>query len=263
MRMHVTAVVIAVSALAGCGNGGGTVDAGAVADAPVVADAAPDGAPDAFELCPGRTLFTGEYIDWDSSVSSFHGVADATVTDVTDSSLTDQTSPNGRWEVCVPSATDGLFSFTQTDYLPLLYTMDADSIATGIPTVRGLTPARADELFSGMGGPTRDTGKAQLMIDVRRYPADTPVDGATVDIGSTLNDGAWARDATAGLSASATTAAGGLIWFINVDTTPANTGDVGREVAVTVTPPTGITCVGPATVHVEAGKMAAASFACQ
>ncbi len=262
MRMHVTALVIAVGGLSGCGNGGGGgVDARA--DAAEVADAAPDGAPDAFERCPGQTLFTGEYIDWDSSVSNFHGVADGTVTDVTDSSRTDQTSPNGRWEVCVPSATDGLFSFTQTDYLPLLYTMNADSIAIGIPTVRGLTPARADELFSAMGGPTRDTGKAQLMIDVRRYPADTPVEGATVNIGSTLNDGAWARDATAGLTASATTTAGGLIWFINVNTTPAQLGDVGREVQITVTPPGGTTCVGPATVHVEAGKMAAASFACQ
>lgn len=263
MRIHVTALVMAASGLAGCGNGGGgTVDARADAAA-AVADAAPDGAPDAFDLCPGQTLFTGEYIDWDSSVSNFHGVADGTVTDVNDSNRTDQTSPNGRWEVCVPSATDGLFSFTQTDYLPLLYTMDADSIATGIPTVRGLTPARAVELFAGMGGPSRDTGKAQLMIDVRRYPADMPVDGATIDIGSTLNDGAWARDATGGLSAGATTGAGGLIWFINVDTTPANVGDVGRDVVVTVTPPNGTTCVGPATVHVEAGKMAAASFACQ
>jgi hypothetical protein len=235
-----------------CGDDGGVDAADAAVDA-AAADAAPDAGPDAFVRCPGAVLFTGDYLDWDSSDAMFKGVFDATVTD-TNTAMTAQTAPNGRWELCVTAATEVAATVVQSDYLPVRVTAAAEVITAGAVSTRGLKPARADTLFSGFGF-ARDTADAQVLIEVRSHPSLQPVVGATVALTGATPEGSYGVDLAWALQSATTTGASGYMFFANV---PVG----GGSTPLTVTPPGGTTCVGPATIPLVAGEISAASFAC-
>jgi hypothetical protein len=238
---------------AACGDDGGsdTVDGAVDADA-APADAAGDSGPDAFVRCPGEVFFTGEYIDWDSTLTAFDGVENTDVTERGNPTNTDETSPNGRFELCVASGTDGDFDLTQPDdaYLPLIYARDEDG---GTPTIRGVKPARAATLFSNELALTQTAGAALVLVDVRTSAG--PVVGATVSIGAT-NDGGFHFDDQMTMTAGATTTAdGGLILFANAAVGAGTT-------TVTVTPPGGTSCVGRQEIPVVADTISATTFEC-
>src|SRR5262245_22860916 len=65
-------------------------------------DAGPDAPPDTSDVCGAAgVFFTGEYVDWDSTTTEFLGIFKATFTVRGDAARTDETSPNGRWEMCI------------------------------------------------------------------------------------------------------------------------------------------------------------------
>lgn len=94
--------VFAIGMLVACGD-----DTGVSA-----VDAAPD-------PCAPLMRVTGEYVDWDSTETLFHGIFGAQFTLRSDTSVNASTAPNGRFILCVP-AMDGIIDITPmsgTDYV--------------------------------------------------------------------------------------------------------------------------------------------------
>jgi hypothetical protein len=227
----------------------GDPDAAAGADAPV-ADAMPDAGGGA---CPGQLLFTGEYVDWDSTPQMFLGIFDATVAEVGNPDNSAQTAPNGRAVLCLPATADSEVSVTQADYVPVIYSVDAEANAAGAYALKGLEPARMTELFTGWAL-TPDAGAAQLEVEVRSFPSGAPVTGAVVTIGN-AHAGAFTADGTGEYVSSAQLDGGAHVFFANVEAG-------GGTTTVTVTPPAGTSCVGRDSVVLNAGEIAAVLYAC-
>jgi hypothetical protein len=61
--------------------------------------------------CMPEMQVTGEYVDWDSTESTFKGIFGAQFTLRGDATKTASTAPNGRFILCVPAA-DGLIDIT-------------------------------------------------------------------------------------------------------------------------------------------------------
>lgn len=245
-------VVLAAALVAGaCSDDTpGDPDAAADPDGPL-ADA--DAMPDAGGDCPGQLLFTGEYVDWDSTAQMFLGIFDATVAEVADPDNSAQTAPNGRAILCLPAGADAEVSITQAEYVPVIYSVDAEANAAGAYTVKGLEPARMSELFTGWAL-TPDAGAAQLEVEVRKFPSGDPVTGAVVTIGN-AHAGAFTADATGEYVSGSQLDGGAHVFFANVEVGTGTT-------PVTVTPPAGTTCVGRDSVVLNAGEIAAVLYAC-
>lgn len=171
--------------LAGCPGG----DAGIDARGDMAIDAAFDAASDApidGGRCAGEQFLTGEYVDWDSTETNFHGVANATFDfdDDSDPAHTDLTSPNGRAELCLPLTGRHRITITPASgqtYLVGHFVADADVFATGrIFSLRGLTPTRAASFYQGFGL-TFDAGKPQLYVNVSGTPTAITLTGATAE----------------------------------------------------------------------------------
>lgn len=96
-----TTVIGVLLAACGCGEVKDKPDA-ALADGKQ-----PDGKPADAGKCAGAIFFTGEAIDWDSTDANFCGVFNATlkVRNSSDPAQMDTTSPNGRFEMCIPLQT--------------------------------------------------------------------------------------------------------------------------------------------------------------
>lgn len=244
---------LGLSLSAGCGDDGGAQADARPIDAQDPADAAVDAGPDAFVRCPGAVLFTGEYLDWDSSDAMFQGIFDATVTD-TSTNATAQTAPNGRWELCVPAGTAVAATITHADRVPVRYVAAPEVIAAGMVSTRGLTLQQVLDLHSA-AGINLIGDRAMVLIEVRSHPGLEPVQGATVDVTGSNQEGTFSVDAAWDLQTGTTTGASGYMFFANV------TLGAGSA-SVTVTPPAGTTCVGPAQLPLAAGEISAASFAC-
>lgn len=239
-----------VCALAGCAAD----DAAEIDASPGAIDAAP---PDA-GLCPGEAVFTGSYVDWDGNSS---GPTNTLGTEVSlegdPSSSVSINAPNGRVLMCLPADAGAVVTFTHPDYLPLRYTFEPAAAGTAFD-IRGLTPARADELFSSLGV-VRDPLLAQVLVHVRAETAGPEavgagVAGARVSLGNgsappftDVGDGAY--------GAGDTLIAGDFVLFPNTELD-------GGTTTVTVTPPAGMTCAGPDSVALAAGELAVTTFAC-
>ncbi|MCG8424405.1 MAG: hypothetical protein MJE77_41460 [Proteobacteria bacterium] len=226
--------------LPGCGSGSST-DGGV--------DAGSDAPPSA---CPGQLLFTGEYLDWDNP-QSFMGVLDAMVTEVANPSNSDTTAHNGRSTLCLPAGITSYVDFTHDTYIDIRFTVSPDAIAKGPYSVEGLTDARAGQVFTQIGR-TFDSARAQVLIAIYDYSGNRPAIGATATVDNN-NEGGFVDDGT-GASAQGTELTDDqFVFFANVDIG-------GGTTPVTVTPPTGKTCVGPPEIQLVAGQIAATAFAC-
>lgn len=265
-------VTVAIILAAGC------EDAALVADAalPPVPDAAPTDtavpdapspdatAPiDALAPCPGRLLFTGEYVDWDSSDSAFQGIFDATLSERAESSNTASTAPNGRGILCLrPDVDPPIVDIRHRDYLPLVVTASAPALQGGPFATRGLTPDRRATLYADDLMLSADAARATVLVELRRYPGGVPVIGATVAL-SLTHDGAFTAGADGVLAPGSATTDTAYVLFANA--TPAGSaGDATPAlVGIAVMPPAGITCVGPDALAVEANALSAALYACE
>jgi hypothetical protein len=245
--------------LAGCGADDSPAPDAAPPDA--AADAAVDAAPDTgvdAGACRGQVLFTGSYEDWDGNSAGPNNTLGTVVAQADDvQNSTTINAPNGRVVLCLPADETSLVTFTNDDYLPLRYTFEPASAATAFD-IRGLTPARADELFVELGL-TRDPLLAQVIVAVR-METDNPeavgaaVTGARVALGNAAA-GAFTPDEGGVYGAGDTLAGGAFVLF-------ANTEPVSETTTVTVTPPDGVACTGPDLVSLTAGELAVTTFAC-
>jgi hypothetical protein len=262
MKRLVLAVVLGA---VGCGACGDDDDDGAVPDAQVdgpVSDAAiPDAAPiDAFEVCPGAELFTGDYRDWVTDAALF----DATLTEIGNETNTAATAPNGRGELCLESGSQADVRFTggcpggdcgpAADYLALVHGYDSTAQQVGSFFAPGITGTDADALYEDELSLTRDSGSATVMVDVREYPGGTALVGTTVSI-NVARDGAFTRDSGGVWTAGATITDDPVVLFANAVT---GSGSVG----ITVTPPAGYTCAGRTTMTVEADGVSVTAYSC-
>jgi hypothetical protein len=236
--------LLAFAALPACG------DDAPGADAAVVADAGPD----AFNPCgAGNFPFTGEYVDWDSTEQDFLGIVGASVEVVGNPDLSASTAPNGRSTLCLPSGSGAVITFTQDDYLPARFTMVPTAATRGPYSMHGLTPARADTLFSPDElDAVRDTDAAQVLVEVRSYPSYEPVVGASVAV--TNAEEHYVQDASGAWVVGDTLLEGGgaHVLAINVP--------IGQAVVADVEAPR--ECFGPGAIQVAAGELAFTTFGC-
>jgi len=185
-------------ALAGCSGPSGSPDA--TVDAP--ADGPVDGPTADAARCPGEVFLTGEYVDWDSTDTNFHGIPFATFQIEGDSTPAhmDQSSPNGRIEMCIPGGARSLIKVTSDTgdtHMAGHYLADAAVFADGrFFSLRGLTPARAATFFTD-NSLTYDPNKGQLLVNETGTPATIALTGATSDAPLASDDGvAWAAGAS-------------------------------------------------------------------
>jgi hypothetical protein len=247
---------LCAGALAGCSDESPPIDSGPPVPVP---DAGPDAAIDAnTEVCPGQVLFTGSYQDWDGNSTGPNNTLGTVVTQASDvQNATTIGAPNGRVVLCLPADSTSLVNFTNDDYLPLRYTFDPATAVTAFD-IQGLTPERADEQLVALGI-TRDPLLAQVIVAVRMATANPEavgeaVRGARVVLGNG-SAGIFTPDETGVLGADDTLAGGAFVLF-------ANTEPVSETTTVTVTPPAGVTCVGPDLISLTAGAIAVTTFAC-
>jgi hypothetical protein len=234
----------------GCGDDGGGSDGSDGDGEP--ADAGPDGAPgpDVESLCPGELTFEALVADAVTGEPAF----EVEVAEVGGANST-TSAPNGRAVLCLPAGADALVRSTEAAHLARLDSVSADALAVANAAVQPyplgvLTESGADELLADLDPPlTRDEKATQVLVSVVLYPDGEPLAGAVVSIDP------------AGAGAAAI--AGGLATvFANV---PLTGGAEDGRAAITVTPPVQFrgSCVGPASVELEAGGLSGALFACQ
>lgn len=208
-------------------------------------------------LCPDQLLFTGEYVDWNSTPESFLGIPDAEISLAGSADISARTAPNGRVILCVPPGQDTVtFSFTQPMYLPLRYTTTDALLQLGPFSLRGLTEERIAALYETELEVTRDAERALVLVAIQDFQGQdiVPVLGASASLGVD-NDGAFVANASGQYSAGDTLTNGLFVLFANVDATAGNT-------TVTVLGPDGIPCIGPAQIEVAPGELAATTFTC-
>lgn len=170
-------LAFALSVIA-CGDDGGGA-----------ADAAIDGPPDP---CAPAMTFTGEYITWDSSATSFMGIFGATFTHRDDPGATDMTAPNGRFEMCIPAA-DGFVDVTPmagSELVAGTVVVDRDVLSLlPIQSYRSFTTMRAADFGF-------DAGLAHVFVHVAGDPRS--VTTASAPAVQKVFDGTMWSDGTTG-----------------------------------------------------------------
>ena len=182
-------------------------------------------------------LFTGEYVDWNSTDANFCGIFNATFTSREQTAVTDKSNPNGRFMLNLSLGTKvGLVDITPattgseclagmpTYSLPGIAVADPAVIATGqIISTRNFTAMAATTL-----GITPDAAKGHVFVHVDG--TQSAVSGPAAGMTLSWNGSAWAAGST-----------GVNVFFANV--------------AAGMTDVTMAGATGNGTVPVEAGKI--------
>lgn len=133
-------------------------------DAQVI-DAATDAAIDAGP-CGAGLQITGEYIDWDSTLSAFDGIENTTWTVVNPAGGDMATgNPNGRILLCISRAQVNQVDVASAGYLPVRFVADPAVFTPpgSLFTARGVKTALAAAQWSEFGV-TYDAGAAQVLV---------------------------------------------------------------------------------------------------
>jgi hypothetical protein len=243
------ALAIILVALSGCGDSSVDADAANTEPDAAVDAAGPDAGP-----CGDRFLFTGAYVDWDSTDAAFRGVASAVLRDDADPGNTATTAPNGRATLCLRTDSISLIHFEHPDYIALRYAADSRIDALGPFEIKGLTPGRMAELYAGDFDQIPAQGAAMAQVAVILYPEKIPAAGVRVELG-VPHGGSYVNDGAGTYVAGDTVMSDPYIVFANVS------GDTGMS-ELMVTPPGGVSCVAPPHVFLHDGGMGAATIAC-
>lgn len=143
--------------------------------------------------CGTMVRFTGEYVDWDESTTSFCGVFGAMFR-ARDGGGMSSTAPNGRFDLCVPDQ-----PITLVDITPPTQA-SACSSTPGTYTMPAIAVASKNVIFAGgawsgrafvMGRQTVDTAKAQVFVHVDGAPRDVSIEAAHGPAQARNND-VWA-----------------------------------------------------------------------
>jgi len=229
MHIATTTYLLATAALSilACSD-----DATPAIDAPdVPTDAAIDAAG-----CGSDFLFTGAYVDWDSTTSAFSGVFESMWTLPGPPPRTVLTNPNGRVELCIPPSGVSLLTATRADYLPAVFVAEPDvfeSPGLFFFSTKGLKTARAASFYTSIGL-TFDATKAHVLVEKQH---------AAISLSLTGGGAAFAVDNPDDLTWAPGTS-GGVVLFANVD--PA-----GGEGALS----SSSSFVGPASLPLRAGTL--------
>jgi hypothetical protein len=153
-------------------------------------NALPDAPPDP---CAPQMQLTGEYVDWDSTASNFHGIFGAKFTLTTDAATSTMTAPNGRFIMCIPAA-DGLVSvepMAGSNYVAGTIIANKMVIQTGaMLSYRSFTTTRAadfnfdatkGQLFVHVAGGTRTVTTKPAAAVNKHFDGAVWVDGNTGD----------------------------------------------------------------------------------
>ncbi|MGE5184240.1 MAG: hypothetical protein ACM31C_19360 [Acidobacteriota bacterium] len=121
--------------------------------------------------------FTGEYVDWDSTDTSFCGIFNATFQVHGEPARVDQTNPNGRFmlnvapdtqtrvDITPPTANSECLQPTSNYTMPGIAIADPAVIATGqLLSLRDFSVARAATIESNYG--TLDPSKGHVFVHV-------------------------------------------------------------------------------------------------
>jgi hypothetical protein len=189
--------VITVTSVLACGacsdDTGGDVDAAVDAPTDVAIDVA-DGP------CGAGYQMTGEYIDWDSTASTFDGVESSTWTLTTPPGTSATTAPNGRIIICLPRSTVTLsVTQTATPYIEARFVADPAVLAVpgGIFSARGLKMADATTEYNAiMVGMTFDTAAAHVLVYKRGTPTAVTLGAQASFVSDGTDDLTWTAGAT-------------------------------------------------------------------
>lgn len=236
MRALGLALVSSLLGLAACGDNLAQPDA-RLRDAPpdVPADAPIDGP------CGAGQFITGELVDIDSTTAAFLGVNAATFT-LRGGTASDATSPNGRFELCVPTSTSYVFDVdAPSDRLDGIAYIEPESMSSmaQLLSLRSFTPARIASFFVERSL-VYDPTKAQVLVFLTGDRSNLTFDRAHQTVqGANDDDNDGSYTWTAGQ--------GRYVLFPNVDTTNA-TGTLVGDLS------------GAHTIPLEAGKITYASL---
>ena len=230
-----------------CGGSSTTTDAGV--DAAVGMDG-----PDAFQRCGANVELLGEYVDWDSTVAMFKGVAMATLQERGQPGNMVMTPPNGRSTLCIAPNVDTIVDATHPDYLPVAIEVDARAVARGPFSLRGLTPERGDTLFDDEVGASRDPAKAIVLVEVRQQSSGQAVVGASISLTGAGHGGAFTAGADGKLARGSATTHDAYVLFANVET--------AAPLATVAVDVPGSACTGKATVGVATGTVTFVHYTC-
>lgn len=196
-----------VSLLASVGCAG--CDGGSKQDAPVID--IDNG------TCGAELRFTGELVNWDSNDTTFCGVFDATF-QIQPTGASDQTAPNGRFDMCVPkaNATTTILVTTAADSSPCagsMYGTPALVVANreviqagGDFSGRLFTDERKLTLYQTVGV-AFDATKAAVLVHTFNTPRAVSLDAAhDQSLAWTRDTHTWAAGDT-----------GFYVYFPNVD----------------------------------------------
>ena len=236
-RARVVAALGALLVLGACGDNIERPDArvyDARPDAP--ADAPVDGP------CGAGMFVTGELVDIDSTTTSFMGGNAATFT-LRGGSASDATSPNGRFELCVPIATSLVFDVdAPPERLDAIAYIEPEALGAmaRLISFRSFTPARIASFFVERGL-VYDPTKAQVLVFLAGDRSNLTFDRAhdTVQGGNDDDDEDGAYTWAAGQ--------GRYVLFPNVDVTNP-TGTLEGDLS------------GTHTIPLEAGKLTYAAL---
>ncbi len=141
-------------------------------------------------LCGADLLYTGEYVDWDSSDDEFLGIfnADWSVNGDTHAHSSEKTPPNGRFILCVDPTSNPVVTITPdpTDtgsngsdtYLPGIAQAKHTQIGAGVLTsTRSMRLSRVASEFAsiGSGSDTYDPTKGQLFVHASGSATSVPL----------------------------------------------------------------------------------------
>jgi hypothetical protein len=187
----------------------------------------------------GEVFFTGELIDWDSTAAAFRGINDAALTVEGEAARTDQTSPNGRFEVCLAGGAAitrvTVDASSASTYLDGVAIAEVEVLAAGAtPSFRSFTAMR-EQRFT----PRIELGKAQVFVDVAGAQREVTLPVA-YQAALAFDGTSWAAGTT-----------GRAVFFLNVETrTPTTTVTMpgsflgGKSVPLTANQLTFVTLLG-------------------
>ena len=201
----VASFVLGAAALAGCSDNGGTPK-----------DASSDVPTDS--MCGAGTFFTGDILDWDSTIAKFCGVYNSGLTVSGQSAPADLSNPNGRFELCVPhqalTEVDVAHGAnlsectTPRDTYPVRAVLFAEQAVIdggGMFSARAMTQHRQDDMFSTIGT-AFNPAKAQLVVHVDGAQRQVSISVPAHDTTQKFDGAAWAAGDT-----------GTDVFFPNVD----------------------------------------------
>jgi hypothetical protein len=232
------ATLAALAVLGACGDGGTKPS-----------DASPDTPVDTSPGTCSAVAFAGEIIDWDATNAAFCGVFNAKLTVRGQTTQTDQTSPNGRFGLCIAHQAETLVDVaysldaSQCALQPGTYSTSAVLIGeqavidTGTMfSARVMTAARMTTMFTAIGQPY-NAAQGQLVVHVAGTSRAVSLSTANHAAAQQFNGTAW--EPVAGSAAP-----GSDVVFPNID--------LGGGATVTVSVAGG--AVGTTMVTLEAGK---------